>query len=161
RKAASVGRGEAVGCWLYKVAYRVALRLRDRAATRPATVSEPANEPTAPEQADDIAWRDLRPVLDAEIAGLPEKHRAPVIPCYLQGRANEEAAAQLGCPKGTILSRLARGREWLRERLTRRGLAPAAVALALNLPREASAAVPAALAQSTTAAAIPFAAGTV
>jgi RNA polymerase sigma factor (sigma-70 family) len=159
KKAGSVGRGEAVGAWLYKVAYRVALRLRNAAAKRPAS-TELASEPAAPEASGDAAWQELRPVLDSEIAGLPEKYRAPFVLCYLQGRTNEEAAQQLGCPKGTILSRLSRGREWLRARLTRRGLAPAAVALALNLPATASAAVPGALAQSTTAAAIPFAAGT-
>jgi RNA polymerase sigma factor (sigma-70 family) len=159
RKAGSVGRGEAVGCWLYKVAYRVALRLRSTRIKHSA--GEIIEEPLAPEQPDDATWRDLRPVLDEEISRLPEKYRAPFVLCYLQGRTNEEAAVELGCPKGTVLSRLARGREWLRDRLTRRGLAPAAVALALNLSSQhASAAVPALLAQSTAGAAIPFAAGT-
>jgi RNA polymerase sigma factor (sigma-70 family) len=159
RKAAAVGRGEAVASWLYKVAYRVALRLRAAAAKRPVP-GELAVEPFAPEQPDDAAWRDLRPVLDAEIAALPEKYRAPFVLCYLQGRTNEEAAAQLGCPKGTILSRLSRGREWLRERLSRRGLAPAAVALALNLTaRHASATVPVALTQAAVNSALPLAAG--
>jgi RNA polymerase sigma factor (sigma-70 family) len=159
RKANSVGTGESVGSWLYKVAYRVALRLRNAAQKRP-TQGELSAEPSAPEQPDDACWRDLRPVLDEEISRLPEKYRAAFVLCYLQGRTNEEAAVELGCPKGTILSRLARGREWLRNRLTRRGLAPAAVALALNLSSQAaSAVVPATLAQSTAAVAIPFAAG--
>jgi RNA polymerase sigma factor (sigma-70 family) len=161
RKAASIGRRESVGCWLYKVAYRVALRLRAAAEKRPAT-GEPARDVPAPPAADDADWRDLRPVLDDEIARLPEKYRAPFVLCYLEGRTNEEAAAQLGCPKGTILSRLARGREWLRSRLARRGVALSAAALASTLTRNAaSAAVPALLACSTTDAAIPFAAGTV
>jgi RNA polymerase sigma factor (sigma-70 family) len=160
RKANSVGSGESVGSWLYKVAYRVALRLRSAAQKRP-TQGEHPEEPATPEQSDEAVWRDLRPVLDDEIARLPEKYRAPFVLCYLQGRTNEEAALELGCPKGTILSRLARGREWLRDRLTQRGLAPAAVALALNLScQAASAVVPATLAQSTVAVAIPFAAGT-
>jgi RNA polymerase sigma factor (sigma-70 family) len=159
RKANSVGTGESVGSWLYKVAYRVALRLRSAAQKRP-TQGELSADPPAPEQPDDACWRELRPVLDDEIARLPEKYRAPFVLCYLQGRTNEEAAVELGCPKGTVLSRLARGREWLRDRLTRRGLAPGAVALALNLSSQAaSAVVPATLAQSTAAVAIPFAAG--
>jgi DNA-directed RNA polymerase specialized sigma24 family protein len=43
--------------------------------------------------------------------------------CYLEGKTNEEAARLLGCPRGTILSRLARARERLRRSLSRRGLA--------------------------------------
>jgi RNA polymerase sigma factor (sigma-70 family) len=163
RKATSIGRGEAVGCWLYKVAYRVALRLRAAAARRPAG-GEATDDLLAPEPTDDAEWRDLRPVLDDEISRLPEKYRAAFVLCYLEGRTNEEAAAQLGCPKGTILSRLSRGREWLRSRLARRGVALSATGLALTLSRNAasaaSAALPAALARSTTGAAVPFAAGT-
>lgn len=37
--------------------------------------------------------------------------------CYLEGLTNEEAARRLGCPKGTVQSRLSRGRDRLRERL--------------------------------------------
>jgi RNA polymerase sigma factor (sigma-70 family) len=161
RKAGSVGRGEVVAAWLYKVAYRIALRLRASAAKRP-TPGELADDLPAPEPAGDAEWRELRPVLDDEIAQLPEKYRAPFVLCYLEGRTNEEAAAQLGCPKGTILSRLSRGREWLRTRLARRGVALTTTALALTLSQNAaSASVPAALVPSTVGAALPFAAGTV
>ncbi len=114
----------------------------------------------APEAADEVLWRDLRPVLDEEIDRLPEKYRAPFVLCHLQGHTNEEAAELLGCPKGTILSRLSRGREQLRHRLTRRGLALSAGGLVLALSQNAAAAaVPAALVGSTVEAAILFAAG--
>src|SRR4051812_37360866 len=103
RKAASIGRGEVVAAWLYKVAYRAALRMRASSAKQP-TPGEVADTIPAPEPADDADWRDLKPVLDDEIARLPEKYRAPFVLCYLEGRTNEEAAAQLGCPKGTVLS---------------------------------------------------------
>src|SRR5262249_38220164 len=90
-----------------------------------------------------------------------EKYRAPFVLCYLEGRTNEEAAAQLGCPKGTVLSRLSRGRERLRERLARRGVALTGVAFAFTLSQNAaSASVPAALVNPTVGAALPFAAGT-
>ncbi len=159
RKAGSIGRGEAVACWLYKVAYRIAIRLRAAALQRQLATAAP-DELVAPCAPDDAEWRDLRPVLDDEIARLPEKYRAPFVLCYLEGRTNEEAAAQLGCPKGTVLSRLSRRRERLRERLARRGVALTAVAFALTLTRNAaSAALPPALVPSTTNVAIPFAAG--
>ena len=160
RKATSIGRGEVVAAWLYKVAYRVALRLRAAAAKRSAA-GEPTDAIPAPEAAGDLDWLDLKPVLDDEIARLPEKYRAPFVLCYLEGRTNEEAAALIGCPKGTVLSRLSRGRERLRERLARRGVALSATAFALALTHNAaSASVPAPLVISTTGAAVPFAAGT-
>ncbi len=157
RKAGSIGKRESVGSWLYKVAYRVALRARARGNRGPDEL--PADLP-APEGADDLLWRDLRPVLDEEIHRLPEKYRTPFVLCYLEGHTNEEAAEQIGCPKGTVLSRLARGRECLRSRLTRRGLTVSAAGLVTVLSQNAApAAVPAALVSPTVRAAIAFAAG--
>jgi RNA polymerase sigma factor (sigma-70 family) len=146
RKAASIGRRDAVAAWLYRVAYRVALRARG--AARP-TVALP---PEGPADADDesLAWRDLRPLLDEAIDSLPEKYRAPVVLCYLQGKTNQEAARELGCPKGTLAIRLKRARERLRRRLGRRKLLlPAALLGVLLVRRAQAAAVDAALAQAT------------
>lgn len=158
RKAGSIGKGEAVGSWLYKVAYRVALRLR--AKTTRSGNPEPIDDLPAPDGGDEALWSDLRPVLDQEIDRLPEKYRAPFVLCYLQGHTNEEAAEQLGCPKGTVLSRLARGRERLRSRLVRRGVTLSVGGLAAALSQHAaSAAVPPPLVNLTIKAAIPFAAG--
>jgi len=158
RKAGSIGKRAAVAGWLYQVAYRVALRLRAKSA-RHSTCEESVDDLPAREGTDEVLWRDLRPVLDEEIDRLPEKYRLPFVLCYLQGHTNEEAAEQLGCPKGTILSRLARGREQLRSRLTRRGLALSAGGVVAALSQNAAPAVPAALASSTVQAAISFAAG--
>jgi RNA polymerase sigma factor (sigma-70 family) len=144
RKAASIGRREAVGGWLYRVAYRVALRAR--ASARPA-VELPPEGPAAADDQEAAAWRDLRPLLDEAIAGLPEKYRAPVVLCYLEGRTNEEAARELGCPKGTVAVRLMRARERLRRRLERcRLLLPAALLAALLAGRARAEAVEAVLA---------------
>ena len=72
--------------------------------------------------ATDPAWRDLRPVLDEEVSRLPDKYRATFVLCHVEGRTNEEAARELGCPMGTVLSRLGEARQRLRDRLTRRGV---------------------------------------
>jgi hypothetical protein len=110
----------------------------------------------------DAVWADLRPVLDEEINGLPEKYRRPFVLCYLQGKTNEQAAELLGCPKGTILSRLAWARERLRTRLVRRGLAPSVGALAAGLSADRlSATVPEALAERAAEVALSFAWGSV
>ncbi len=159
RKAASVRRREAVAGWLYRTAYRIALRVRQTDRHRPVAIP-PGADPVASASEPDIIWRDLRPVLDDEIHRLPAKYRLPIILCYFQGRTHAEAALELGCPKGTVSVRLQRGRELLRGRLTRRGLALSAASLALLAAgRTASAAVPGALLHGTLKAALLFAAG--
>jgi RNA polymerase sigma-70 factor (ECF subfamily) len=91
---------------------------------------------------------------------LSEKYRLPLVLCYLEGMSTEEVARQLGCARGTVLSRLARGRERLRRRLVRRGLVLSAGLFAAALAEgAASAAVPAALAEGTVKAAVLTAAG--
>jgi RNA polymerase sigma-70 factor (ECF subfamily) len=79
---------------------------------------------------------------------------------YLEGKTTEEVASQLGCPKGTVLSRLARGRDRLRDRLVRRGVSLSVWTLALVMGEKAApAAVPAALIEGTIQVAALTAAG--
>jgi hypothetical protein len=106
----------------------------------------------------DAAWSDLRSVLDEEIGRLPAKYRRPFILCYLEGLTNEQAAEAIGCPKGTILSRLSWARERLRSRLIRRGLTSAAALVGTELSHNLLAAgVSPALAAATARAATAFA----
>jgi RNA polymerase sigma factor (sigma-70 family) len=155
RKAGSIGNGAAVGSWLHKVAYRVALGARARADQRGRREKPLVDVPAAET---DGTWRDLAPVLDEEVSRLPYKYRVPLVLCYLEGKTLDEAARQLGCPRGTVGSRLARGRERLRLRLARRGLGFACGALAAVLPRTATgAAVPAPLVRTTVRIAVGFA----
>ncbi len=153
RRAGSIRDGSLLGNWLYGVAYRVAVRARARAARRAAREqqgmrTEPAA--TATETATD--WQQL---LHEEVFRLPEKYRRPVVMCYLNGKTNEEAAAALGWPVGTVKGRLSQARALLRVRLGRRGvgLAGAALTGALSAAR-LDAAVPPTLMQSTLAGAV-------
>jgi uncharacterized protein (TIGR03067 family) len=114
----------------------------------------------AAEGSPEWVWRELRPILDQEVNRLPRKYRHAFVLCNLEGQTNEQAAVQLGCPLGTVLSRLARAREQLRARLTRRGLALSAGALAATLESHAAgAALQAGLAKAAVQAGVRYAAG--
>jgi RNA polymerase sigma factor (sigma-70 family) len=162
RKAGSIDRGGSVGSWLYKVAYRVALRARAGALRRARREMAVADLPALADRRGlaDAARRELGSVLDEELSRLPEKYRAPVVLCYLQGLTNEDAARRLRWPVGTLKTRLARARRLLGGRLARRGLAlGAGLAAAGEFPGPA--AVPQALAGSTARAAALVAAADV
>jgi RNA polymerase sigma factor (sigma-70 family) len=157
RKAESIGKREALAGWLYRVAYRIALA--EKAGARKHAAAGPLPDDLAgTEPSDDLVWRDLRDVLDEEVNRLPEKYRLPFVLCYLEGKTNEEAAHELGCPLGTIWSRLAWARDRLRDRLSRRDVTLSAGVLAAALADNAApAAVPAALLDATVAAGMHFA----
>jgi RNA polymerase sigma factor (sigma-70 family) len=148
RKAGSISKGQALGIWLYRVARRVAVRakvLAGKRAARQAPLTDVAADP-----APDPLWADLRPVLDEEVSRLPERYRAPFVLCYLDGKTNAEAARALGCPKGTVFSRLAWARRRLRAQLARRGLGLSAGLVATGLAPDATAAtLPATLVASS------------
>lgn len=126
RKARSLWVRETIGPWLHGVAHRVATRaLSDRARRRrhehaAALRGETAVDPPGPDPADG----EILPILHAEIGRLPEPFRAAIVLCYLEGLTHDQAASRLGWPVGTVRSRLARGRDRLRQRLEKRGLVP-------------------------------------
>ncbi|HVL12279.1 MAG TPA: sigma-70 family RNA polymerase sigma factor [Gemmata sp.] len=157
RKADAVRPPDRLAPWLYGVAYRTAMKSRGRAFRRRQVeqdyASQVANRPAPRDDA------DLLPVIDEQLNALPEKYRVPLVLCGLQGLNKAEAAAKLGLPEGTVSSRLARARDLLRDRLTRRGVPVPAAALATLLAgRSLRAAVPHALANTTTSAALGAAA---
>jgi RNA polymerase sigma-70 factor (ECF subfamily) len=136
RKAAGIPWRESVGSWLCAVAHRLALSARADAARqnrREATLGTlwptngcggrlPERHHPLVDPAAEIERRDLRRLLDDELLQLPEKYRAPVVLCDLEGRSHQEAAHQLGWPSGSISRRLERARALLRKRLVHRGV---------------------------------------
>ena len=147
RRAPAVRVEDSLGRWLYGVSRRVAGRARATSLRRAARETGDVEAVAGP--GPDPCGAERLAVLDEEIGRLPEHYREAVVLCDLEGLPHEEAARRLGCPVGTVESRLSRGRQRLRERLVRRGLAPAAVALWSATAREASATMPAALIKQT------------
>lgn len=142
RKAVTLPALPSIGPWLSAVAYRLALHTRAarrRRRERPSGLlldNDEDGRQLVIAEADpitDVARQELCGIVREELAGLPEKYRAPVVLCYLEGKTNEEAARELGWPNGSMSRRLEKARQLLRERLTGRGLAVLSVLLCLGL----------------------------
>jgi RNA polymerase sigma factor (sigma-70 family) len=119
-RASTIECGDCIGPWLHRVAIRTARKLRNQASKRQAreraAIADPVDRTVSPP---DFSSNRL---LREEVSRLPDRYRLPLVLCYLEGKSNQEAAAQLQCPVGTVKGRLSRARQTLRERLTRRGL---------------------------------------
>jgi RNA polymerase sigma factor (sigma-70 family) len=149
RRAAAIRKKASLASWLHGVARRVALRARAQAAARRSRERRPREMPQMG-VLDQVMWEELRTVLDEAIGELPERFRAAVVLCHLEGKSYDEAARELGWPKSSLASRLAKAHRLLRARLVRRGVALSAGALAAGLVGgEARAAVPALLTINT------------
>jgi RNA polymerase sigma factor (sigma-70 family) len=159
RKAVAVLPRELVGNWLYGVAHTTAIRARSLAARRRMR-ERPLMDSPEPQAAQPELWESLQPVLDREIARLPDKYRQVVVLCDLEGRARKAVARQLKIPEGTLSSRLTTARRMLAKRLARHGLGVSGATLASVIPQSAASAfVPVHLVQTAVRAAVLVAAG--
>ena len=120
-KAHLLPRHETLGAWLHAVAIKVALKANTRAAIRRSHEQKGARS-IEDSQPNSLEWKDLRLRLDDAIARLQSKYRIPFVLCHLQGKSVTAIAQELGQPKGTVASRLARARDQLRARLARQGI---------------------------------------
>jgi RNA polymerase sigma factor (sigma-70 family) len=157
RKAVALVKKDAVGPWLFGVAHRLALKARQQARRQPPRNRSPVRHPGDP--LDELTVREAQAVLDEELARLPERERGPLVLCYLEGMTQDEAARRLGCPLGTLKSRLVRGRAALHKQLARRGLSLATVVSTLLLAGKSVAASTNQVHAATVKAAMTFAAG--
>jgi RNA polymerase sigma factor (sigma-70 family) len=158
RKAGSVRKPPSIASWLYGVAARIARKLRANRARRE-QVQGCCVEAVTDRDGEDPSWREVCAVLDEELGRLPEKYRAPLVLCYLEGLTRDEASHRLGLSFNRLRSRLDYGRTLLRSRLIRRGVGLPVVLLAGLLAREATAAGPALRIATTVKAAALTAAG--
>jgi RNA polymerase sigma factor (sigma-70 family) len=149
-KAGALWVRDSLGPWLHAVALRVAAGARAAAAARRAHESKHAEMAAHASRMEHGTAEELSAALHQEVSRLPEGYRKAVVLCDLEGLTHEEAARRLGWPIGTVKSRQARGRERLRRRLIRLGVAPVSGAMSATLCVEkATAAVPASLADAT------------
>jgi RNA polymerase sigma factor (sigma-70 family) len=159
RKGATIRKRASLASWLHGVAQRLCIGLKRQEMNRlrrqkqTSLLRKEAN-------AQHFCGTEIQELLDIALHELPEKYRAALILCCLEGRTQEEAATRLGCPLGTVRSRLARGRGMLRRKLALRGLALSAGALATLLTAQTStASLPVNLFDSALHAAVQYSSG--
>jgi RNA polymerase sigma factor (sigma-70 family) len=103
--------GSDLRAWLFSIMHN----LRVDQLRRPGLNALPMDDeelmvPTRATQSDHLEVVDL----EAALARLAEEQRAVLLLVALEDMSYEEVAAALGIPIGTVMSRLARGRERLR-----------------------------------------------
>ncbi len=128
KKAASLVSYDSLGGWLYRTARFVALRSQ-RSENIRKTKEEEASLSQQLLGDGDEKNHELIESLEEEIEALPEKYRIPIVLHYLEGQTLEKVAETLGINLGAAGMRVARARDLLRQRLSRRGTALSAVAL--------------------------------
>jgi RNA polymerase sigma factor (sigma-70 family) len=128
RGAETIREGRALPAWLHGVAVRVAMKVR-RDAVRRRQREQKASVPEADRPVPDASWSALMTAVHEEIRQLPEAERTAFVLCDLEGVRQPDAAARLGWPPGTLSGRLCKARQRLLDQLTRRGIAPAVLAL--------------------------------
>src|SRR5262249_32484999 len=167
RKAGSISKRESVASWLYQVAYHAALKARaqrsrvagchafavERGST--GTHRAPPRKHATQDPLDELTGRELLAVVDEELLRLPERYRAPLVLCFLEGQTRDQAARQLRWSLRTLRRRVDDGKKLLAKRLTRRGLTLSGGFLAMGLAENAATAgVPALVVDNTGEAAV-------
>lgn len=114
--------GSDLRAWLFGIMHNLRIdQLRHPGLpTRPFEDSD-QQQPTRPTQSDDLELNDL----DSALAQLPVEQRQVVLLVALEDMRYAEIAAQLNIPVGTVMSRLSRGRERLRQIMADSGDEPA------------------------------------
>jgi RNA polymerase sigma factor (sigma-70 family) len=154
KKSGTLRRHESLGPWLYQVAHRVAIRANAAAARRRACERRAGQMAATTSESGPALPDEPLQDLHEEIARLPDRLRRPVILCELQRVPQARAAAELRLSERTLQRRLSQGRERLKARLIRRGLAPEGTALGSAFLGAARLAVPPAWSQAAVRAAL-------
>jgi RNA polymerase sigma factor (sigma-70 family) len=159
QSAATLRKKASLASFLHGTAHRLALSVKRAAARRRKHESQVAARPSV-DPANDLSWREVRALVDEEIARLPEKYRSAFILCCLEELSRAEAAQRLGVNENTLSSRLAEARKRLSQRLACRGVELTAVlAAASTLATQAASALSPLLISTTTKAALATALG--
>jgi RNA polymerase sigma factor (sigma-70 family) len=113
RKIGTLRAAAALASWMFQIVRNECIR-RSRLAFR-GPASTAMVEPSAEDAA--LARLEIERIVDS-IAGLPPEQRAVLVLRDIQGQSGAATAQALGLSRAAMKSRLHRGREMLRSRLT-------------------------------------------
>ena len=113
--------------WLFRIAHNAAISFRRRHRRVARSLDRGAEllgeEPVDPRPANDPAngmvTDERRRIVQAALAELPEEYRTVLVLKEMDGLRYEEIADVIGCPVGTVRSRIHRARSELRNKLVR------------------------------------------
>ncbi len=127
--AADLRRISRVKSWLITILTHRAIDAARRGARQPSMLASREGKPlearrgsagrfqTSSNPEHIASQRELASALKRALDELPTAFRLPVFLVYVEGLSYREAAESLDCPLGTVMSRLARGKALLRQRL--------------------------------------------
>ena len=147
-KAAKIRKRESLPSWLSGVAHRLSMNLaRKRHRKDLALKAEPE---AARDHFADLEQRFDAQAMDEELHALPAKYRDALVRFYFLNQTSRQIAESLGITQGAADGRIKRGRQELRVRLAKRGVAfGSVVAFVAVSAKQASAAVAPGLLHST------------
>lgn len=121
RRADQFRGDSAVTTWLHRIVVNASLdRLRRRSVRQAQPLPDDLEHlpgATVADPLDAMDRRETQMAITAALAELPDDQREAIMLVDVEGFSIEEAAAQLGCPTGTVKSRCFRGRAKLAKRL--------------------------------------------
>src|SRR5262245_14947901 len=85
-KAGSIRNQESVASWLHGAAHRLALAAKGQGVRRAARERR-ALDMRRTADGRNKAWQELQATLDEALRQVPEKYRAPLLLCYLEGKS--------------------------------------------------------------------------
>jgi RNA polymerase sigma-70 factor (ECF subfamily) len=120
RSFASLSQSNRCRAWMFSIMFNLWKDGLAKRRARPGLALVEVDgipSPDADPQTELVAAAYSDHVLDA-LAALPEEYRVAVLLVDVEGHSYAEAASVIGCPQGTVRSRLARGRSLLTDRLS-------------------------------------------
>ena len=152
-KAGKIKKRESLPSWLSGVAHRLSMNLARKRHRK--DLSLKAEPEAARDHFFDLEERFNTQAMDEELHALPEKYRDALVRFYFLNQTSRQIAEALGITQGSADGRIKRGRQELRIRLAKRGVALGSVVTFVALSaKQASAALAPTLMQSTLQAAV-------